>query len=308
MLVRESVQVQTHFLHSRTSPRHVFNECMELRRKIHDFRPHLLHAQYGTMNAFIAALAGLSIPLVITFRGSDLNPVPSFGRVRTFLGHLLSQLAAARASATICVSPELHRRLWWRLDRSQIIVGGVNTDLFIPIEREIARRKLGWAKLGLNEASPVVLFNAGRYPRVKRLDLAEAAVRRAQQIRPEIRMVTLRGDVEPDLMPLYYSAADCLLVTSDWEGSPTVVKEALACALPIVSVDVGDVAERLRRVEPSQITGRGPNEIAEALCKILAAPRRSNGRQAVTDLSEQMEVKRIRSLYDSVMHGIGERG
>jgi len=42
-------------------------------------------------------------------------------------------------------------------------------------------------------------------------------------------------------MPWYYSAADAMILCSDSEGSPTSVKEALACNLPVVSTDVGDV-------------------------------------------------------------------
>lgn len=295
MLRLADVETDMFFIESRTSPALIARDLMLLRHRINVFRPHLIHAQYGTMNAFLAAISAL-LPLIVTFRGSDLNPVPSIGRVRSFLGHGLSHLAALRASAVICVSTQLRRKLWWRRRRCEVIIGGVNLELFRPMAVQEARARLGWAP-----EKRIVLFNAGRHPEVKRLDLAEAAVREARLLRNDIHMVATWGDVDPDLMPLYFSAADCLLVTSDWEGSPTVIKEALACNLPVVSVDVGDVAERLAGVTHSAIVARDPVSLGAAIANIAGSGTRSNGREAVMGLSEIEEVERIRLLYDAVI-------
>src|SRR5436853_567335 len=73
----------------------------------------------------------------------------------------------------------------------------------------------------------------------KRRDLAEVAIAKLRQEIPN--SVLLEPGASPDKMDEFYRAADCLLVTSDTEGSPNVVKEALCAALPVVSVDVGDV-------------------------------------------------------------------
>jgi teichuronic acid biosynthesis glycosyltransferase TuaC len=296
MLRLAGAEVNSFFVESRTSPRTLLAEFIRLRREVAKFQPHIVHAQYGSMNAFLSAVSG-NTPLVITFRGSDLNPVPSIGAARSVFGHLLSNLAAMKAAHVICVSEELRDRLRWARRRAQVIVGGVDLDLFKPSEKSEARSRLGW-----QQDARVVLFNAGRHPKVKRLDLAEAVVAEARKALSEITMVTLRGDTEPDSMPLYYSAADCLLVTSDWEGSPTVIKEALACNLPVVSVPVGDAVERLKNVTPSAIAGRDPVQLAQAVLQVFRAGIRSNGRQAVQDLSEREEAKRIFSIYASMCH------
>ncbi len=296
MLKVAGVSVRMFFLQSRMSPLVLLKEFFRLRNEMRAFQPHVVHAQYGSMNGFLAVLA-CNAPLVVTFRGSDLNPVPSCNSLRIGLGHLLSQLCTLRAKGIICVSEELRNRLWWTRERAMVIVGGVNLERFTPMPRAEARAKLGW-----DGDAPAVLFNAGRHPKIKRLDLAQAAVIEARKRMPEIEFIVLRGDVEPDSMPLWYNAVDCVLITSDYEGSPTVLKEAMACNLPVVSVDVGDVVERLKGVSPGRLAPRDPVALGEALAATLGDLERSNGRQAVEDLSELAEAERIREIYRTLAY------
>jgi len=212
------VACQTFSVASRTSPRIVLREWRRLRREIRAFQPHIVHAHYGTLTAFLAVLSA-AVPMIITYRGSDLNPNRSRGWLRETVGTLLSQVAALRAVRIICVSNQLKGKLWWRRDRVSVIPNGVDTTLFYPRDLREARRELGWG-----ESERVVLFNAGD-PICKRLDLALAAVQFAESLCGRIRFVVLDGNVHPDLIPSMMNAADCLLLTSDWEGSPNVVKD-----------------------------------------------------------------------------------
>ena len=86
-----------------------------------------------------------------------------------------------------------------------------------------------------------------------------------------VRLVELDGKQPPDLMPTMMNAADCLILTSDHEGSPNVVKEAIACGLPVVTRDVGDVRQRLANVRPSTVAGDTAEDLGHALAEILAA-------------------------------------
>lgn len=287
------ITCQTFAVASRTSPRILVREWCRLRREIRAFQPHIVHAHYGTMTAFLAVLS-TALPVIITYRGSDLNPNRSRGWLREAVGTLFSQISALRAARIICVSKQLKAKLWWRRDRVSIIPTGVDMTLFHPRDLKETRRELRW---GENER--VVLFNAGD-PICKRLDLARAAVQFAESLCGAIRFVVLDGDVVPDLIPSMMNAADCLLLTSDWEGSPNVVKEALACNLPVVSVDVGDVRERLQAVRPSLIVLRDAREIGKAICEILRRGQRSNGRESENDLSSEAVSHRIVSVYRAV--------
>ncbi|HTQ40704.1 MAG TPA: glycosyltransferase [Pirellulales bacterium] len=295
-LVGEGVENRNFFLASRTSPWRLWREIWRFRKEIREFQPHVVHTHFGTMTALFCA-ASTGLPLVITFRGSDLNPCPSMRWWRSFLGRLFSHLSAVRAQHIICVSLQLRRRLWWRQKQISVIPSGVDTDDFRPLPRDQARRELGWGAKDV-----IVLFNAGKSPAVKRLDLAQAAVEVARREAPAARMVVLDGFTAPQFLPLMMSAADCLLLTSDWEGSPTVVQEALACNLPVVTVNVGDVRERLQGVESTAIVPRNAAAIGKALAAMVMPPRRSNGRAFTEEISLRAIAPQIVDIYRAVLH------
>jgi glycosyltransferase involved in cell wall biosynthesis len=286
------VAVEAFFLRSRTSPLALLREWRRFRREAAAFRPEVVHGHFGTMTGLFTVLAAGATPSVITYRGSDLNPVPAARGLRAALGRLLSQLAALRARRIVCVSAALRRRLWWRQSVARVLPSGVDLESFRPLDRNEARRRLGWPAQGR-----VVLFNAGHDVRNKRLDLAEAAVACLRNHLNEVRMEVLRGDCQPERMPLVMNAADCLLVASDAEGSPSVIQEALASNLPIVSVPVGDVSERLAGVCGTRIARRAAASLAKALLDLLAEPRRSTGRKKAEECSAGRIARQLLAVY-----------
>ena len=289
------VQVQRFFLATRTEPFGIVQEWRRLRKEIKAFNPDVVHCHYGTMTAFVSVFSTFR-PVIVTYRGSDLNPVPSGNSLRTIFSHVLSQISAIRANRIICVSRELVERLWWGRGKTIVIPTGVDTEKFKPMPLPEARALLGW---GGND--PVILFNAGSSPKVKRQDLADMSVVEAKKFLPNVKYVVLRGDVQPKDIPLYINAADVLLVTSDYEGSPTIVQEAIACGLPVVSVDVGDVNERMLKVVPSKIVPRDPVQLGAALAAILSLKQRSNGPEvAAKELSNEITVRKVIDLLNEV--------
>jgi len=288
------VDVRTFWLGERTSPAGITRELGRLRAAIREAAPDVVHAHYGTVTALVAALAG-GPPLVITYRGSDLNGSTGVTALRADAGVLMSRLAALRAAALVCVSERLRARLWWGRAAAVVIPSGVDTTVFRPAPRDAARAELGW---GADER--VVLFNAGSRARVKRLDVAEAAAAELARHVPGARLEVLTGGVEPARIATYMNAADCLLLTSDAEGSPNVIKEALACDLPIVSVDVGDVRERVDGVAPGAIVAREPAALAAAMAEIVRTPARSNGHAAVAAIDTRRVAERLVDIYRRV--------
>jgi len=96
------------------------------------------------------------------------------------------------------------------------------------------------------------------------------------------------------------SAADCLLLTSECEGSPTVVQEAMACNLPVVTVDVGDVQFCLGGVSPTRLVGRDPAEIGNAIAEVLTQGQRSNGRSRIENFSNASIAGQVASIYRDI--------
>jgi teichuronic acid biosynthesis glycosyltransferase TuaC len=291
-LAEEGARVEIFYLRSRTSLALLAGEWIRFRRQAQRFEPHLVHAHFGTVTALFSVLAAGRLPVVITYCGSDLNRVPTCDGLRAWTGRLMSQLAALGASRIVCVSRGLKQRLWWRRGIVSVLASGVDTEQFRPQDREAVRGRLGWPG-----QDRVVLFYAGHDPRNKRLDLAEAAVARAGGALPGLRMAVLTGEIDSRHIPDMMNAANCLLVTSDSEGSPTIVQEALAANLPIVSVDTGDVAERLAGVTNTRIAERDPLALAEAIVELAAVPRRSNGRAGAEQFSLRTVARGLARVY-----------
>ncbi|SVE57741.1 uncharacterized protein METZ01_LOCUS510595, partial [marine metagenome] len=171
---RSELQMEVFFMGKTRSPLNLFRRFINLNSVIKDFSPHLIHAQYGTVTSAFGAVS-LKWPLVISYRGSDLNPSPGDHWARNLFGKLLSQFSAYRASYIICVSEQLRQKLWRRNIPIEVIPSGVDLELFSPISRNQARRKLEW-----DQHDPVVLFNAGSNPITKGFGLASDTVKFAR--------------------------------------------------------------------------------------------------------------------------------
>ncbi len=81
-----------------------------------------------------------------------------------------------------------------------------------------------------------------------------------------------------------------------------VIKEAMACNLPIVSVPVGDVSEVIDGVGGCYLCSRNPSDVAETLLLALSHPGRTSGREKIAHLEESAVAKRIIALYQEVLH------
>ena len=287
------VRISTFDIGTSHSPVHVLLKWFELRRVVRKVAPDLIHGQYGTVVGFLAAFSGK--PAVVSFCGGDLFRGAPMSLLRKLLGFLLSNVAALRADGLICKSEELRQALWWRKSRAVVIPNGIDLNLFVPGPQGEARKELGW-----NLESPIAIVNAGNDPKRKGVDLAQAAMKIVRAFLPNAELIVI-SNVDPARMPLFYQAADVALCCSVVEGSPNMVKEALACNLPVVSTPVGDVPERLAGVSPSCIVSRDPKELGEAIVNILRTRQRSNGRERVIHLSLDQVANQVLTVYQSVL-------
>lgn len=248
-----------------------------LKRSLDSFD--VVHANYGLTAP--AALLQPNRPVVLSLWGSDL-----MGTVAP-----VSKWCARHCDAVIVMSDEMAEEV---NGECEVIPHGVDTELFEPMPQATAQREIGWSSDRRH-----VLFPYAPDREVKNYPRAERVVSRTDDaLESPVELHAVSG-IPHDQVPVYMNAADALLLTSNREGSPNSVKEALACNLPVVATDVGDVRSLLDGVAPSFVC-RNDDELVRALVETLERNERSNGRHVANQLSLEEMGRRIESVYRTV--------
>jgi glycosyltransferase involved in cell wall biosynthesis len=269
-----------------------------------EFQPDIVHIMYGGVMADKVTRVIQNIPTVVSFCGSDLLGEHLSGTFRRFIagyGVLASYASARRATAIVVKSKNLYDALPSDVGRSKvrIIPNGIDLELFKPLDQDTCRNRLGWR----NDLLNVLFPTNGGDPR-KRLDLAQAAVEAVKQSGIPVELHQLRG-VPYNEVPIWLNASDVVLLTSLHEGSPNTVKEALACNLPVVSVDVGDVRERIDGIEGCCLALPDAGDLAAKLRLVRAGQNRVAGRIKMQDLSLEHIARRLTQFYEDVLSSYG---
>src|SRR5262249_36868175 len=134
---------------------------------------------------------------------------------------------------------------------------------------------------------------------VKRPGLARDAVEATKRLGINAEIHQLSG-VAHNEVPVWLNASDIVLLTSLHEGSPNIIKESLACNVPVVSVDVGDVRERIQGIEGCYLALPEPGDLATKLSLVYAGPRRVPGRVKMQELSIERVALRLKEFYKEV--------
>lgn len=233
-----------------------------LKLKIDKFRPDVVHAHYG-LSGLLACLQR-SVPVVITYHGSDINEK----NVLRF-----SKIAMRLSAWNIFVSQRILEIGKPNKNYTLLPCGIDLMDLQLTGKAEARRR------MHLQENKKYVLFAGAFDNTVKNAALALESVEILHDANVEI--LELKGYARDEVV-LMMCAADVLLMTSFNEGSPQVIKEAMACGCPIVSVDVGDVKERVTDVDGCYVSrSRKPNELAVLLQQALSFEKKTKGRDKI---------------------------
>ena len=274
-----------------------------LKRAIQQHQPNLIHAHYG-LSGLLANLQR-RVPVVTTYHGSDINE-PNILRFSKIAMRLSAHnIFVSQRNVALALSP--NSLITYRLKkRYTLLPCGVN----IPKPwSEMQTQRLEqltlnqWVQEKLNAGVKHVLFAGAFNNAVKDPELAKAAINELVHEGINVDLIELKGYNRDQVNALMYNC-DALLMTSKTEGSPQVIKEAMACGCPIVSVDVGDVAERVSGVEGCYVvSSREPAAIAEALQQALAFPGKTNGRQRIIEmgLSNEQVAERLMAIYKQLL-------
>lgn len=249
-----------------------------LRSKTYD----IVHAHYG----YCGLVAGLvsPFPVVVTYHGTDLTES---------LSRVISCVSVRLASWNIFVSKRLFERVIPSpKSRYSILPCGVDLDVFFPKIKIQASAELGW-----DPKRKRVVFSSSFDNPVKNFPLAKSAL----DMIPDVGfdLIELKDKSRKEVA-LILNASDVLLLTSHSEGSPQIIKEALACGCPIVSVDVGDVRERIAGKQNCFLVKNDPEHIADALKKSLNSAERSNTPGIHKNLDNRSIIEHLSEIYHTV--------
>ena len=142
-----------------------------------------------------------------------------------------------------------------------------------------------------------MLFSSRFDNEVKNYPLAKAAM----ELVPEATLIELMGYSRLQVGWLM-NACDVQLTTSWRESGPLVVKEAMACGTPVVSVDVGDVKDVMGSTSGCYLADYDAADIASKIRMALSFEGKTKGRQRIEELGldNRLIAKRLLELYEQV--------
>ena len=248
-------------------------------RKIRDFKPDIVHAHFGLSGLF--ANLQRQIPVVTTFHGCDINK----WKLR-----LLSFVPLFLSKHNLFVSKGLYNKVKIFAYKSSIIPCGVDFETFYPIDKMVARKQLGWSN-----DTKAILFSSNFIRPEKNSTLALDALKQI----PDCKLIELKGYTRKEVNVLM-NACDLGLLTSIREGSPMFIKELIACNRPIVSTNVGDVAELIGDIAACKIVKFDANDVADAIKAVMWHEKAVYPKELIESINNKNIVSKIILVYQSI--------
>lgn len=253
----------------------------ELKRVIKDYRPDIVHAHCGQVGAM--AVMQRIVPVVTTFHGSDVN-TPKMRPVASF--------ASLLSKESFFVSRKLMQKLRLKGRHHSIIPCGVDVGIFHPRDKEDCKKRLGIEK-------NYILFASDFENSIKNPELAKAVASHFSNL--ELREIKNRSREEVSQL---INGAELLLMTSFTEGSPQIIKEAIACGQRVVSVDVGDVREQTEGLCNCRICNADETKLKMAVREVLKEPLETG--QAAQKYNMELIAETILNKYKTIILNYGK--
>jgi glycosyltransferase involved in cell wall biosynthesis len=273
-----------------------FKNILKLKKYLQSNKYDLIHVHY-CLSGWVAKLASPATPLIISFMGSDIyGGINKKGKIKLsgYLTILSSFLLQFFVKKVIIKSKRLEKPIYLKR-KINIIPNGVDLKKFYPMNKLKCRKYL---RLPFHDK--IILFLGNPNNPIKNFELLKKAF---NLLNGEGLKLIYPYPVKPDSVVKYLNAADVLVLTSFHEGSPNVIKEAMACNCPIVSTDVGDVKEVIGHTPGCYLTSFDAADCAEKIKLALDFRKKTDGRKKVRHLEINKIAKKIINLYGECLGG-----
>lgn len=261
----------------------------------------IIHVHFGGLYALLIwiTLIGINARKFITFHGTDIHAKllkTAKGWKRRFkirINQKASFLSIVLFDRCGFVAKEMYNYVPSFLNNQMQKKAfynplGVDYSTFIPVEKSVAQQYLGLVP------GKYVLFSDVSNTSIKRRDIAKAIVK---ELGTRFELLIM-CEVKPQEVPYYINSCEFLILTSDEEGSPNIVREALVLNKPVFSVNVGDVAKQLSGLNNSCIISRNPMVACKTILEYFKRPYTDNTRETLRHKLDFVEVNReVVSLY-----------
>jgi len=270
----------------------------KLKKYLNENKYEIVHSHYG-LAGLISLIVNRGAKNVISFMGDDLLGSINKNKKYSTIGKLFILINKMTASYYdyIIVKSNSMRNILSNIEKIEVIPNGVDLKTFYPVDKIKSRVLLNYS---INKNIVIFVSNPNR--KEKNYELLENSINLLIKENIEIKIVE---KVEQDKLKYFYSAADCLVLSSIHEGSPNVIKEAMACCCPIVSTDVGDVKYIIGDSEGCFISSNDPTELSLNIRKAISFSKKygiTNGRRRLIDLKlDSVSISdRISNVYKKV--------
>lgn len=254
----------------------------------------IIHAHY--LYVAIPCIFCKDTRVVLSLMGTDVLGDVGKGfkiKLKNVFSKILAYLILPKCDAIIVKSKEMEQMVFH--NNIHVIPNGVDFTKFRPISKIEAKKRLN-----LNTKSKIILF-AGDPERTRKNYKLALQVHKLLSKKYNDTLLLPLKDIPHNDIPIYLNSATCLLVTSFNEGSPNIVKEALACDTPVVSVDVGDISERVIGLELCAVCGFDAVQLSKKVANIFESEKRPVYRDKVQYLDQKYIAKKIIDLYDELL-------
>ncbi len=256
-----------------------------LKKYISQTNPDLIHAHYS-LCGIVSSLTFSGKKVVVSLMGSDVYTATSFYKF------IICCFVKVFWDKVILKSEEMKQKI--NIPSAAIIPNGVDFDIFKPQNISEARKQLNITQ------ENVILFASEPHRKEKNFPFAEKVLQKVQQQIPDTQFIFVHNNTSEQVAQ-HLNVANLMLLTSTYEGSPNIVKEALACNCPVVCSNVGDVKKNIGNSAHNFVIDTfDETQFAKAIITILQNKERSNGRNFISELDSTNIAKKLILLYKQV--------